>query len=423
MESEDYKNAPNVPFESFHADGLNPENINGLFPGSYYELAAVCVDDLLAATHESVSLAKDFIRRFSAKITNDLKMYMGFDLEQNLTEGWITIGLKSCLERAVERFKDLSPEETNLRSIAGVLLWVSLHIFGTYLVEVKALTRRANQNLQEDVTLSIGLLFEIYQRRGQQIFYRRKDNNLFSFIPRSSRIDGVIDVSEKHKSVPAHNGEIIVTPKDIFDADGMVDIYQPEDCDDFQPEHFITDHSFQLSGWSDATCAHDESSRRSDLGIIVMVNDAPVDWDAARMSGVADSSMSSEYCGMSKCTKRMKAVRTRINFMGIQPKQDRQWCDSTSAKMIAKNPKSLGAARFLGIRMHYTRYAIAHESLSLEYCITEDMVADCLTKRLPRKKLARFSVIFFNNLRSDWQKNPDRLLPRQDSEWYPDLSF
>ena len=91
--------------------------------------------------------------------------------------------------------------------------------------------------------------------------------------------------------------------------------------------------------------------------------------------------------------------------------------------MIAKNPKSLGAARFLGIRARCARHAIARESLSLEYCIAGGALADCLTKRLPRKKLARFSVIFFNNLRCDWQKNPDHLLPRQDSEWYPDLSL
>ena len=107
--------------------------------------------------------------------------------------------------------------------------------------------------------------------------------------------------------------------------------------------------------------------------------------------------------------------------MGIQPMVPIQYCDSTSATQVARNPHKLGAARSLGIRAHATRYAISQSKLILLYSITEDMVADFMTKRMPRKSLARLSVIFFNNLREDWQLNPNHLLPRRDCEWYPDL--
>ena len=200
---------------------------------------------------------------------------------------------------------------------------------------------------------------------------------------------GVADVSKFHEKLSAYNGEVTVTPKDILAADGGSDIYAVEDVDDPAPEPFAVDSQFKFTIWTDATYASDETSRRSDLGVIICLNDAPVDWDAARMTGVANSSMESEYCAMGKGTRRAKLSRGPLNFMGIQPPPDEQFCDSTAASQIVRNPHSMGASHKLGIRLHSSRYAIAHENLQLHYSITEDMVADCLTKKLPRKILAR----------------------------------
>ena len=98
-----------------------------------------------------------------------------------------------------------------------------------------------------------------------------------------------------------------------------------------------------------------------------------------------------------------------------------QYCDSTAAKQIALNPRSLGAARALGIRMHTTRYAIAKSGLSVRYSITEDGVADMLTKRLARPLLARFATIFFNVLTLSWRQDwlhPTIIVPPTH---FPDL--
>jgi hypothetical protein len=47
-----------------------------------------------------------------------------------MTEGWIAISFKTCLERAVERIKDLPADEISLRSNVGVELWCTLHVLG-----------------------------------------------------------------------------------------------------------------------------------------------------------------------------------------------------------------------------------------------------------------------------------------------------
>jgi len=417
----EYKSTPNVRFEPFHSEGLAPDAINGLFAGTYYEMAGAYVDDLLVATHTSAQIADDFVRRFEAKVSPPGNMYLGMDYEQNLVEGWIAIGFKTCLERSIERIKGLKPEDINLRSNAGVLLWVCLHVHGPYLVEVKALTRRVNLNLPEDIKTSTALLYELYERRGARIYFRRRTDDRHDFIPRTSRHDSIRDVSEIHLPVPAAKGEIMVTADDIFLADGNSDVYLAEDEDHPTPEDFAVDDNFRVTVWSDASYAPEGLSRRSDLGHVVFLNNAPLDWDATRMTGVADSSFAAEYCGASRATKREKTTREILHFLGIQPPPATQYCDSTSTTMLAKNPQSLGAARPLGIRMHAVRYAIAHEGLQFQYAITEDMVADVLTKRLPRAKLARFALIFYNNLCWNWYEDHALLQPLHDEIWFPDI--
>ena len=386
-------------------------------------MAAVYVDDLIGATHHAAELAEDFVKRFGAKVSPPGSMYIGMNYHQNMDEGWISIGFQTCLDRTMEKIRGQTPEEIGLRSMVGILLWVSMHIFATYLAEVKALTRRTNQNLLEDGKLALALIYEIYERRGQQIYYSRQSDSTVPFTPRSSRIAGVKDVSD-FNAIPATKGELIITPNDILLHDDGIDVYAP-DFDDIQsePELLPPDPRFTLTIPTDASYAADQMSRRSDLGYIIFVNGGPVDWGSIRMAGIADSSFNAEYCAMSMGTKKTIPVQVLLNFMGIEPPTPTQYCDSTSATMVARNPHRLGAARSLGIREHATRFAISKSKLYLCYSITEDMVADFLTKRMPRKALARLSVVFFNNLKPNWANDPDHLLPLRDVAWYPDLDL
>jgi hypothetical protein len=431
MDDEAHKTSPNVNFEPHHAEGLAPDAINGLPRGAHYELAICCVGDLLGLTHHTASLVEAFVRRFSATVPPPGSMYLGMNYQQDLREGWIAIGFQTCLERAMERLKALSPEEINLRSNVGVLLWVTLHGFGPHLAEVKGPTRRVNQNLEGDLKFSTALLCELCERRGERIFFRRRDLPSTDFIPRTSRHDDVEDVSDMHGTtshggpVPGANGEIIVTAKDILESDDGLDVHLPEDFEHPDPENFTIDPQFFINVWTDASYAADTTGagRRSDMGHVIFLNNGPVDWDCIRMNGVADSSFAAGCCGASRGTKRELSMRNLVNFIGIQPPPAIQHCDSASAMQIAKNPHKLGASRDLAIRMHGTRCAIAHQGLQLKCSTAGDMVTDLLTKRMPRKKLARLALVFYNNLCPDWHLNPDVLRPWKDGGWFPDLDL
>jgi len=428
MDLPEFQANPTVAFEPHAAEGLGPD-VNFALPwGTYPEMACAYVDDILGATHHSAQMAKEFIRRFGAKTDPMGSLYLGMDLIQDLEKGYIFLGFKTYLGRIAERLK--SKEEPELRTVTGWLLWLTNNLFATHLVEVKDLLRRVNKPTTEDYKLALTVLYELLGRKEQGIYYRQRGEGLHIFHPRSTRIEGIEDVSvqtnfkqleTKEQKVKA--GEVVVSPEDILAADNDIDVYLP-DRDDPSPEAEVipVDANFGLDNYSDGSYAPAGDSRRSILGAMVRINGGPVTWTSNKMDGIAGSSFEAEYCASSVATKKSISVLNLMNFMGINPKEEVQYCDSTSVKMIALNPNSLGAARSLGIRMHTTRYAIAKRGLDLRYCITQDQISDFLTKRMPRKALARLAAIFFNCLADDWRNDWETLTLVVPLEHFPELT-
>jgi KUP system potassium uptake protein len=77
-------------------------------------------------------------------------------------------------------------------------------------------------------------------------------------------------------------------------------------------------------------------------------------------------------------------ARTAIEVPLEQPtliKEDNQ--------AIARNPVSHGRTKYIDIRYHFIREAIQERNISLEYCPTEDMLADLLTKPIPKARFKK----------------------------------
>ena len=57
--------------------------------------------------------------------------------------------------------------------------------------------------------------------------------------------------------------------------------------------------------------------------------------------------------------------------------------------MLARNPVSHSRTKHIEIKYHYVRETIRDGYISLEYCPTEEMIADLLTKPLTRERFTR----------------------------------
>ena len=65
--------------------------------------------------------------------------------------------------------------------------------------------------------------------------------------------------------------------------------------------------------------------------------------------------------------------------------------DNQSAIALAKDDRFHARTKHIDIRFHFICYAIEKEKITLQYCPTEDMTADILTKALPSLKVKHFA--------------------------------
>jgi hypothetical protein len=207
-----------------------------------------------------------------------------------------------------------------------------------------------------------------------------------------------------------------------LDNDFGVNVYEdePELSEFVEPSIPVTDQ-FLVDCWTDATWAPDILHGRSDMMFVIRINGIPVYWGVSRITGIADSSTRAEYCGASVGVRRMLTVIQTLRFLGIAVTPG-EYIDSTASKQLAGNPKKMGTTRHIGIKWHFIRYHVQKRDVDLLYCITEDMLADMGTKRLPRKKLARFATIFFNVLHRSWASDPDNLVLITPPGTFPELN-
>ncbi len=75
----------------------------------------------------------------------------------------------------------------------------------------------------------------------------------------------------------------------------------------------------------------------------------------------------------------------------------KMYTDSQACLKIATNSAKLGMVRHLEIRYHLVRCLILLGNVTLEYCITEEMLADLFTKIVTTAQDKRLAIRFYND--------------------------
>ena len=179
-----------------------------------------------------------------------------------------------------------------------------------------------------------------------------------------------------------------------------------------------------LSGYTDSDYAGDTATRRSTSGYVFHLGSAAISWSSKRQPTVALSTCEAEYVGQANATKeaiwleRLLAQLTKItpnptvapnvtdeDLAGDHaafftypelPAKDCFalatviFCDNQGAIALAKDPTNHGKTKHMHTKYCFLRECVANKQIELAYCPTGDMVADGLTKPLPRDAFQRF---------------------------------
>jgi len=148
------------------------------------------------------------------------------------------------------------------------------------------------------------------------------------------------------------------------------------------PEYADLDiHAYTDSDW--AGC---RATRRSTSGYVFFLAGGPVSWSSKRQAIVTHSSTEAEYYGLSNASREATWIRRLLrDFQYQEPdaKKTLIFADNQGAIALGNNPEFHQRAKHIEVVWHYIREQIGANLVDVQFCPTQEMVADGLTKPLP----------------------------------------
>jgi hypothetical protein len=340
--------------------------------------------------------------------------FLGMDTSYDHDLGMLRLSMTSYITTTMDRFRnfDLS-QGYPYRELVGCLLWITLNVMGPELLRVKDLARKSNSYGEEDYNLGLKVLHRVFVRRSHGIVIFRNGGGR-EVIPSSVRLTSVPSQSEFPEGdlglaegsdelgvhIPESDNELtkhsLCRGKVLFsDVNPSYLIDDPEQLD-IQRVFLPVNTKYSLLAYGDASFAVGET-KQSVTGFIVYLNGVPLLWGSIKQTVVVDSSCSAEFVAASVTCKHILHAENMVGFLGFSaPRPYRLYTDSKACYHIATNPSRLGNVRHLQIRYHMVRCYVTLGDVEMCFCVTEEMLADLLTKTVVGVQDHRLSLRFYS---------------------------
>ena len=146
-----------------------------------------------------------------------------------------------------------------------------------------------------------------------------------------------------------------------------------------------------LEGYTDADGSTNED-HHAVSGYVFLIDGGPISWSVKTQEIIALSMTEAEYVTATHAAKEALWLRSFLGeILGPLDSATTLYCDNQSAIALMKNDQFHARTKHIDIHYHFICYVIQNGSLRLEYCPTEDMTADVLTKALPSLKAKHFA--------------------------------
>lgn len=150
----------------------------------------------------------------------------------------------------------------------------------------------------------------------------------------------------------------------------------------------------KLQGYCDADYAGDIVDRKSVSGHLFLLNRGPITWTSVKQRCVSTSTTESEYIALSEASKQGQWLRALLRELGKTKLLGKEFVvpifsDNQACIALARDPVAHSRTKHIDVRYHYIRELVAGGKTTVDYCPTEDMIADVLTKPLSLKGFQR----------------------------------
>ena len=143
------------------------------------------------------------------------------------------------------------------------------------------------------------------------------------------------------------------------------------------------DGTKECISYSDANWAGDLDDRKSTSGYVFLISDAAISWRSKKQSCVALTTAEAEYMALASATQEAIWLQQLLSELDCKPPGPMVILENNQAAIcMAKNPQFHGRAKHVDIKYHFIREYVANADVKLEYCSSEELIADIFTKGL-----------------------------------------
>lgn len=147
-----------------------------------------------------------------------------------------------------------------------------------------------------------------------------------------------------------------------------------------------------LLGYSDADWGGDPTDRKSVTGYVFQLNQSSICWASRKQTAISLSSMEAEYVALSEACKELVWLRRLLEEIGVkQNGPTTVYEDNTSCIEFVGVDRQSRRSKHIDTRIFYARNLCEQGVVSVQYCSSESMMADVLTKPLGAAKQRRFA--------------------------------
>jgi hypothetical protein len=143
----------------------------------------------------------------------------------------------------------------------------------------------------------------------------------------------------------------------------------------------------KLEGYCDADWAGNVDNRRSTTGYTFTLAGASISWKSRHQPTVALSTTEAEYMAATEATKEAVWLRAFLDNLGYKQLNPTSILDDNqSCISLTKNPTYHARTKHIDIQHHFVREKVEANEVIFQFCGTDKMVADILTKPLSKFK-------------------------------------
>eukprot|EP00253_Pinus_taeda_P009646 PITA_09646 len=149
-----------------------------------------------------------------------------------------------------------------------------------------------------------------------------------------------------------------------------------------------------LVGFTNSDWAGDPDDRKSTAGYVFTFGSRPITWACKKQSTISLSSPEAKYRGAVEASKEALWLCQILSEFGFQKQHPTTlWCDNQSAIQLCKDPVQHQRSKHIELHMHFIRKLIHDHVLEVQYCSTDDQVADIFTKALTEAKFTKLQFM------------------------------